>query len=111
VIESGRLGPVSIKYVDEAAEIRIRQAERDEFLECPPGYSAEGDRKRRAELADKKWKGQLTMAEETELADVVTRIRASKASFNRTPEGRRGARSEEVDAISGNGKAARVDPR
>ena len=81
---SSRLG-VSSRAAPKYFEIRARQAERDEFLNCPPGYSAERDLKRRDELV-KKWR--RSMAEETELAFVIARITASEAAFNRSPEGR-----------------------
>ncbi len=80
----GRLG-VSSKSVPKHSEILARQAEREEFLSCPPGYSPERDLKRRAELLKKR---RLGMREETELAFVIARITASEAAFNRSPEGR-----------------------
>jgi hypothetical protein len=76
---------VSSKEAPKYYEIRARQAERDEFLSCPPGYSAERDLKRRDELVKKP---RRSMAEETELAFVLARITASEAAFNRSPEGR-----------------------
>jgi len=85
------------KYAKQIAEIRARQAERDEFLKCPPGYSAARDLKRREELLDKKWRSQTSMAEDTELAYVIARITASKAGFNRTPEGRARRRIVELE--------------
>ena len=84
------------KHAKEIAEIEAREAERDEFLECPAGYSAKRDLKRREELVDKRWRGETSMAEETELAHVVARITASEAGFNRSPEGKARRRSREL---------------
>lgn len=98
VIESGRLGPESAKYVEESAQIRARQDERDKFLQAPPGYSSARDWKRQNELADKKWRSKLSMAEMTEFAYVTARITASEAAFNKTPEGRASRRIGELNA-------------
>ena len=76
---------VSSKEAPRRGQVLARQAERDEFLNCPPGYSADRDLKRRDELSKK---SRQSMAEETELAFVIARITASAAAFNRSPEGR-----------------------
>ena len=110
ILESGRMGAVSADHVGEASRIRARQAERDKFLECPPGYFPQQDLKRRGELLEKKWRGQLTMAEETELAYVVARIAASQASSNRTPAGRARRRIEELKARVWMRAAGRAKP-
>jgi hypothetical protein len=91
VIESKCLGPVTLDRLDELSRIYARQAERDEFLQCPPGYSPKQDYKRRHELVEKRWRGSVTQwsaAEDTELAYICARITASEAGFNRTPDGR-----------------------
>jgi hypothetical protein len=98
--ESGRPAN-SEKYVQKASEIYSRQAERDQFLQCPPGYSPENDLKRRSELDAKIGKGTASMAEKTEFAYVVARITASEAAFNRSPEGRARLRVKELRARSG----------
>ena len=99
-LESGTLGAVSANYVNEAAQIRARQAERDEFLQCPPGYSSERDSKRYSELIGKWRRNELSMAEKTELAHVIARITASQARFNLTPEGRARDRLAQLQAKS-----------
>ena len=77
----------SSKEAPRRAEILARQAERDKFLRCPAGYSPEADEKRLHEL-DPYWPPRkLSKAEETELAFVIARLAASKAAFNRSPEG------------------------
>ena len=77
----------SSKEAPRRAEILARQAERDKFLRCPTGYSPEADEKRLREL-DPYWPPRkLSKAEETELAFVIARLAASKAAFNRSPEG------------------------
>jgi hypothetical protein len=48
--ESGRAGARSADLVQAASKIYARQAERDQFLECPPDYSPANDLKRRSEL-------------------------------------------------------------
>ena len=88
----------SNNHIKEASEIYARQAQRDEFLQCPEGYSTEQDQKRLAVLHQKSWRCELSMAEETELAYVVARIVASGASERRTPEGRARSRIEELEA-------------
>ena len=98
VIESGRLGPESAEYVEESAQIRARQDERDKFLQAPPGYSSARDWERQNELAYKKWGSKLSMAEMTEFAYVTARITASRAAFNKTPEGRANRRIDELNA-------------
>ena len=87
LLESGELGLMTPRVVEEASQVRGRQAERDEYLQCPPGYSAERDLKRRDQLHQKWRRRELSMAEETELAFVIARITAFEAAFNRTPEG------------------------
>jgi hypothetical protein len=102
-----RVAPKTAKDEREASEIRVRQAKRDEFLQCPPGYSVEQDLQRRSELLGKRrkaWKA-LTMAEETELAYVVARITASEAAFYRTPEGRAHRRLQALDSVRAAGRA------
>lgn len=86
---------VSSKAAPRRAEIRARQAQRDEFLHCPPGYSPDQDMKRRDELR-KKWP--RSMAEKTELAFVIARITASEAAFHRSPEGQIRRRIEDLQA-------------
>jgi hypothetical protein len=76
---------VSSKAAPRHSEICARQAERDEFLSCPPSYSAVRDLKRQDKLLKKM---RRSMAEETELAFMIARITASEAAFNRSPEGR-----------------------
>ena len=85
---------VSSKAAPERAEIRARQAQRDEFLQCPPGYSAERDVTRRDELLEKR--GSRSTAEETELAHVIARITAAEAAFYRSPEGKIQRRIEDL---------------
>jgi hypothetical protein len=78
----------SSKDAPKRAEILARQAERDKFLRCPTGYSPEADEKRLGEL-DPYWPPRkLSKTEGTELAFVIARLAASKAAFNRSPEGR-----------------------
>jgi hypothetical protein len=84
---------VSSKAAPKRAEIRDRQAQRDEFLCCPPGYSPERDMTRRDELVKKR----CSAAEETELARSIARITASEAAFNRSPEGQIYRRLEDIE--------------
>jgi uncharacterized protein YnzC (UPF0291/DUF896 family) len=107
--ESGCLAN-SEKYVQKASEIYARQAERDQFLQCPPGYSPENDLKRRSELNAKIGKGTASMAEKTEFAYVVARITASEAAFNRSPEGRARLRVKELHARIWMRAAGRAKP-
>jgi hypothetical protein len=64
VLEFGYADRDPARDLQEASRIYKRQAERDRFLECPPGYSAEQDLKRRQELIEKRRTG-LSMAERT----------------------------------------------
>ena len=84
---------VASKDAEKRAEIRARQAQRDELLQCPPGYSPDRDVERREELLKK----HRSKAEETELAYVIARITASEAVFYRTPEGRIHRRLEDLE--------------
>ncbi len=90
--------------VAEATAIRARQADRYQFLQCPPGYSPDRDSKRAGELLNKK---QWSMAEETELAFVIARITASEAAFHRSPEGRTRRRIIDLQARRKAAMAAR----
>ena len=78
---------VSSKEAPRRAEILARQAKRDEYLRCPSSYSPEADEKRLRELVPYRQPRKLSKAEETELAFVMARVTASKAAFNRSPEG------------------------
>lgn len=80
------LGVLS-KEAPRRAEILARQAERDKILRCPAGYSPESDQKRIRELNSNRPPRKLSNAEETELAFAIARVTASKAAFNRSPEG------------------------
>jgi hypothetical protein len=98
LLESGRLGGVmTTSHLNEAAAIYARQAQRDEFLQCPPGYSSRLDEERLAVLQPY-WppRDDLSMAEQTELGYVVARITAAGVSYRRTPEGRASRRLDEL---------------
>jgi hypothetical protein len=84
----------------EAAEIRARQTERYQMLQCPPGYSPERDVKRWAELTARWRKSRSTMAEETEYAFIIARMEVYDASVCRTASGRARRRIEELEAKS-----------
>lgn len=99
-LENHRVGPVSANTVSEVTEIRARQDARYQFLQCPPGYSPERDVKRWAELKERRLRGRLTMAEETEFAYVIARITACDAGIYRTPAGRARRRIEELETKS-----------
>jgi len=86
---------VSSNAAPRRAEIRARQAQRDEFLHCPPGYSPDQDIKRCRELRTKR---RRSMAEQTELAFVVARVTASDAAFHCSPEGQIRRRIEDLQA-------------
>ncbi len=75
---------ISSKAAPKRAEILARQAERDEYLRCPAGYSPEQDIKRRDELIKKRPRSRT---DETELGFIIARITASEVAFNRSPEG------------------------
>jgi hypothetical protein len=108
--ESGRAGARSADLVHAASQIYVRQAERDQFLQCPPSYSPENDLKRRSELHAKINADRVSMAERTEFAYVVARITASEAAFNRTPEGRARLRVKELRARIWMRAAGRANP-
>lgn len=82
--ELKKINAPSSRMAQSHSALLARQAERDKFLECPPGYSPECDLERRDELIQKR---QRSRAQETELAFVIARITAYEAAFNRSPEG------------------------
>jgi hypothetical protein len=97
LLESGRLGAmVPDNAEQEIAAIRARQAERDEILQCPPGYDSERDLGRWVELLQKERRRSLTAAENTELARVFGRVTAFMALYYRTPQGRAHRRVEDL---------------
>ena len=95
-LELDRLG-VSSKAAPKYFKIRARQAERDQFLRSPAGYSPKADQKRLGELDPDSLPRRLSMAEETELAFVIARITASEAAFNRSPEGQARRRMADLE--------------
>jgi hypothetical protein len=110
LLQSGRLGAETADYVDEASRIHARQAERDKFLECVPGYSPEKDFQRQTELLNKRRRDKLSMSEHTELAYVLARTTAYGARFNRTPEGRARNRAGQLTARKWMRAAGRAKP-
>ena len=85
---------VSSKAASKRAIIRARQAQRDQVLHCPTGYSPwTHDVPRYQQLRKKR----RSLAEETELAHIMARITASEAAFNRSPEGQIHRRLEDLE--------------
>ena len=102
---------VSSKEAPRRAEILVRQAKRDEYLRCPSSNSPEADEKRLRELVPYRQPRKLSKAEETELAFVMARDTASKAAFNRSPEGQLQRRMDDLQykrSVANNERNRRV---
>jgi hypothetical protein len=102
---------VSSKEAPRRAEILFRQAKRDEYLRCPSSYSPEADEKRLRDLVPYRQPRKLSKAEETELAFVMARLTASKAAFNRSPEGQLQRRMDDLQykrSVANNERNRRV---
>ena len=101
-LEKSLVGLKPDQAVAEATEIRARQAERYQVLQCPPGYSPERDVQQWAELIRRRRRarGLLSKAEETEFDYVVARMTAYDAGIYRTACGQARRRIEQLEAAS-----------